>query len=278
VPATAAAFHHATGEWLPTAGRPVPVVRALPAPGVRRDVLAVLCWILLVADLVVVAFELISALYGGFILLFQPDSEVAQRLRDLASPSPMELYWTTLLQLVLFGVIPLVWALGTRVPALEGTGRFFHLTEPRRAILRGVLLTVPLLAAVAVFSVAYTVATEGIDAVTDPDHGDPAPIEEMLENLTWPLAVFLAFGAGFGEEVFFRGLLQKRLGVWGQALLFGLAHALGGFVPQILFATGLGLFFGYLLKRGWSLWSLITAHFLYDLVLLSVALLFPDFG
>lgn len=71
---------------------------------------------------------------------------------------------------------------------------------------------------------------------------------------------------GFCEEVFFRGALQRMLGIcglspvvsiWVAAFIFSAIHfQFFGFVPRLL----LGAFFGFLLFRNLSLWTSVTAH------------------
>lgn len=74
--------------------------------------------------------------------------------------------------------------------------------------------------------------------------------------------------AGFSEELFFRGGLQRLLttsgmdkhaAVWLTAFIFSAIHMqFFGFVPRLL----LGAYFGYLLVWSRSLWMPIIAHFL----------------
>lgn len=74
--------------------------------------------------------------------------------------------------------------------------------------------------------------------------------------------------AGFSEELFFRGALQRILGqtrlnihvtIWLVAFIFSAFHfQLFGLVPRML----LGAFFGYLLWWSKSLWLPITLHVL----------------
>ncbi len=84
----------------------------------------------------------------------------------------------------------------------------------------------------------------------------PSPLEAFL------LAVLTA-GA---EELFFRGALQSLVGVWGQALVFGLLHP----TPRrgwsyTLYAAVSGVAFGYAALLTGSLWPGFAAHFLVNL-------------
>jgi membrane protease YdiL (CAAX protease family) len=273
-----------TGDWLPQAPPPAPaadpsgppLAHASPAPDApdapKKGTTSYVLWsVLLWADLALLALNFIGVLVFGIILVAAPGSETADWVRaQLAADS--DILWLVLGSLVTFAVIPVAWVMGTRRDPIEGTKRFLHLHDPVMGTLKGILLAVPLLVSVVVLSVLYVLATQGPDGLTDPDPQSNPAVDALLKDLTLPLAVLVALGAGIGEEIFFRGFLQRYLGVWGQAGLFGLAHSAGGYIPQIVFALGLGVAFGFLVKRGWSLWTLMTAHAVYDVVLLATAL------
>ncbi len=84
--------------------------------------------------------------------------------------------------------------------------------------------------------------------------------------------IFLSFAAGFGEEILFRGAIQGQLGIWITSIIFIAIHGylnifnLGMFVFGI-FLTLFSVLLGYLFEE-YGIWSSITAHFIYDLVLL----------
>jgi membrane protease YdiL (CAAX protease family) len=271
-----------TGDWIAVADpgdQPLPAMDPTPADApdaAKKGTTSYILWtILLWIDLGLLALNFLAVLVAGAILVFSPSSSAADSVRQ-ALEGETNLYLEVLIAFIGFGLIPLLWVLGTRRVPIEGTKRFLHLHDPGKGILRGVLLTLPILLAVALLIIVYTVATEGVEGLTQSDPDANPAVQKILENLTWPLVVLIALGAGIGEEIFFRGLLQRYLGVWGQGVLFGLAHSAGGYVPQIAVAFGIGILFGYLVKRGWSLWTMITAHVLYDFTLLSMALLFPE--
>jgi membrane protease YdiL (CAAX protease family) len=74
--------------------------------------------------------------------------------------------------------------------------------------------------------------------------------------------VALALSSSLGEELLFRGLLQPWLGLWLQALLFGLVHQLPG--PSrwvwVAWATVVGLVFGAMFQLTGSLAGPLAAH------------------
>jgi membrane protease YdiL (CAAX protease family) len=81
-----------------------------------------------------------------------------------------------------------------------------------------------------------------------------------------PLTIFecaaLAALSGFGEEVFFRGVLQPRLGWLGASVLFGLAHVAPrrALWPWTGFAFAAGLLLGALFAATGNLVAPIAAH------------------
>lgn len=89
---------------------------------------------------------------------------------------------------------------------------------------------------------------------------------ELLFNI-----LLIAVVPALGEELFFRGTIQKIFtewrsaiwGIWIAALVFSAIHLqFYGFIPRML----LGAFFGYLLFGSESLWLPIIAHFVNNAV------------
>jgi membrane protease YdiL (CAAX protease family) len=94
--------------------------------------------------------------------------------------------------------------------------------------------------------------------------------DSLLAVDTWGGLLFtiilVALIPAFGEELFFRGVIQqllqgkmgKHLAVWLAALIFSAIHfQFYGFIPRTL----LGALMGYLLVWSGSLWYPIVAHF-----------------
>jgi membrane protease YdiL (CAAX protease family) len=86
-------------------------------------------------------------------------------------------------------------------------------------------------------------------------------VGDLLLNL-----LLLGFVAGIGEELLFRGVLQRfiaqyskslHVAVWGTAILFSLIHFQPeGFVPRFL----LGALLGYIFVWTGNLWASIIGH------------------
>jgi len=94
--------------------------------------------------------------------------------------------------------------------------------------------------------------------------------EEMLAPTFKKLKVIdiiiLSLTSGFCEEVFFRGLLQPKIGILTASIAFGLLHLPGfRYWFYAFWATLSGMILGALLIITGSLWVPITAHFVNNL-------------
>ena len=93
--------------------------------------------------------------------------------------------------------------------------------------------------------------------------------------------VFIALFAGIGEELFFRGILQRLIirgtrspwsGILISAFLFSFFHfQFLGFLPRFFLGVILGALYWY----SGSLWTAMLAHFLYDALFIVVAYFYP---
>ncbi len=77
------------------------------------------------------------------------------------------------------------------------------------------------------------------------------------------------------EEFFFRAFLVPRIGIIFSAMLFGAAHMGSGFTFQIdaFFALVFGLLGGYILKKTRSLYPVLAAHILFNLINVAIYIL-----
>ena len=95
---------------------------------------------------------------------------------------------------------------------------------------------------------------------------------EVIAGVPFSHAIALALLSGFGEELFFRGALQPRVGWFVASLLFGMMHVGPGrdFLPWTVFAiAGGGVFGGLFLATG-NLAAPIAAHVLVNAVNLPI--------
>ncbi len=114
---------------------------------------------------------------------------------------------------------------------------------------------------------------EGVESWMKNAEENAAQITEAFLNVkTIPALAFnifmVAFLPAIGEELLFRGVIQKiftnmtrnhHWGIWISAILFSALHMqFYGFIPRVL----LGALFGYLLVWSGSMWLPIIAHFI----------------
>ena len=102
-------------------------------------------------------------------------------------------------------------------------------------------------------------------------------LSDLLLNI-----IFIAFFAGVGEELFFRGVLQRLfikatqspwMGILISAVVFSAFHfQFFGFIPRFLLGVVLGCIYWY----SGSIWPAMAAHFLYDAVLITLAYFYPQ--
>jgi uncharacterized protein len=93
-------------------------------------------------------------------------------------------------------------------------------------------------------------------------------LEQALSRfkITLPFAFALAALSSVSEELFFRGVLMPLLGVWGQALVFGLLHPMPRrALIYTAFTFIAGVCFGYATLLTGSLYPAIAAHFVINL-------------
>ncbi len=90
---------------------------------------------------------------------------------------------------------------------------------------------------------------------------------------TWLISVLLLLIIAPGEEIFWRGFLQRRLALrWGDSagwiigsLAYGAVHLLTGNVMLVIAALVCGFYWGFLYRWQKSLWPVLISHALWDL-------------
>lgn len=251
-------FDPATGDWL--APQAAPAQRS-DAP--RRGVGPSLWTLLLALDLGLLGLFLATSILA----ILWPGRFGSASLGGEGVDLGAALWLQAAFNLLALGVVPAAWVAGTRVRPWQGMVNYLRLDRPAPGLAWGVLWGVASLAGLFV-----------VGLVADALHYNP-PNEQadaILKAVTPALAVALALSAAVGEEIFFRGLLQRWLGVWGQAALFGLFHLSYGTPLQVAIPMLLGLLYGWLVRRGAPLWTPMAAHFLFDYVQLSSPFWLPQ--
>lgn len=201
--------------------------------------------------------------------------------------SSATLWAEVLVTFTLVGLVPFAWAVGTRIGGLQGALEYLGMQTRKfkEGLGAGSLWALFLLGIV--LALGYLLSF----AAGEPEE---SPVTDaLLGALTWPLVVALSLGAGLGEEILYRGILQRwfiqgaermgaapksaaTIGIGLQAVVFGFSHAGYDTVLNIVVPLVIGLLFGILYWKRGNLWLVITAHFLYDLFLLGLAMLFPE--
>lgn len=266
VPAAGDAQHAA---WLASLGaKPViPPDHAMERdPGPRGT----LFFTLLVVELLLFGLLTLSDLAFYLYARVRPNDPFVQQVETAAQGDIHQaLIQNALLILFGAGLLPALFVALSRRHPWEGFVAYFGLRRPGRNILVGLAVGVGLVVAASLVS---ALVLQAIAAISHQDLEAVARSQEspqtdaIIANSSVGLGVLLAVSAGIGEEVLFRGILQKRLGWWGQAIPFALMHYAYGTVSQILVPLALGLVFGYLVKRRGSLWIPIAAHTMFNLI------------
>lgn len=149
--------------------------------------------------------------------------------------------------------------------ALDRLG--LHVPTPREIGL-GALAGLGLWGVAIVFSIAWQLVT------------DPQVFEEQVQasqalnaTINTPLSVLIvSLSAAFGEEIFLRGAMQPVFGIALTSVFFTLLHAQHLFAPSMLLIFGVSVALG-LLRQRFGTPTAIAAHFVYNFVPLSLALL-----
>lgn len=262
-------------HWIPV-GQAVPPVRSVPPSGRREGWTTTLAQVLLVLVFVYLGLALVFSVVGGIWIAVAPDSPQAQEYGRLTeASSPWDLFVGSAINFAIFAGVPLLYLLATRVPPLSGTGRWLGVRSPSR-MGAGVALG----AAMAVGLFAIIVALEAVLAGfgRSIETGESPALDALSANLTWWLVILIPLFAGVGEELFFRGFLQPRVGVYGQAALFSLAHVGSGAWLQAVTTLLVGILFGVLRQRGQPIQMLIAAHVTYDVIILGLAFSYAQAG
>ena len=119
--------------------------------------------------------------------------------------------------------------------------------------------------------VVYLILQFALALVVSPDQDD---VRDEL-GLTGTSAgtivltyLLVVFGAAFGEELFFRGIvfagLRKSMPLWSAAaissVLWGMLHITGGNLGVVAILVVFGFFLAWLYERTGSIWAGIIAH------------------
>jgi membrane protease YdiL (CAAX protease family) len=100
--------------------------------------------------------------------------------------------------------------------------------------------------------------------------------DALAESITTVgLAFMVAFTAGVGEEIAFRGAMQPIFGFWSTTIVFVAAHTQYTLTPAWLIILVVAIAFG-LLRKYFDTSTAILTHFLYNFTLLILVLVSPE--
>jgi membrane protease YdiL (CAAX protease family) len=179
--------------------------------------------------------------------------------KDLAK---VPFYSLFTLHIILF-IFMLGWWLLTRRPPI---GAFLNITRQRlgEALMTG--FAVGIGGWIVTLMMLLTLSAVGLI----PKDTQPSPMIGWMASLPLWKKGTIVFSAMTIEEAFFRGWLQKRVGLILSTMLFALAHS-GLGQPLLLFAVGIiSLIIGFTFYRTKNLLPGIIAHGVFDAVQLFV--------
>lgn len=148
-------------------------------------------------------------------------------------------------------------------------GFSFNLIPSIDAVINGVLFCFPLFALSFIFFGPLADRFEFLSGCCELREKVVKPLAHELKPFT---ALIIAFCAGFGEELFFRGLVLNELGIILSSVLFALIHfgfAVRYYLIPVLIYVAIGFYFAFLATE-FGLWTAIFTHVFYDFVVLVV--------
>lgn len=178
-----------------------------------------------------------------------------QTLDELSTFTEASILRSVGINLLVFLIPPVAWTLWVDGDPLDDAARRLGLQThaPLRDLGWGVGLVLASFLVLAALAGVFHLA-----GIQPPDNERALALGKAL---TIPSALAVSAAASLGEEVFFRGWLQTKVGNLPQALLFSLAHFSYLNVLEALVTLALGAAFGYARDRTDSLLAPGLAHF-----------------
>lgn len=103
-----------------------------------------------------------------------------------------------------------------------------------------------------------------------PEDAQPSPVIPWMAALPLWKKAMIVFSAMTVEEAFFRGWLQKRVGLVLSTILFAISHAGYGQPLLLIGVTVVSLIIGITFYRTRNLWPCIVAHGVFDAIQLFI--------
>lgn len=209
------------------------------------------------------------AAYGWFALLaFIITLLVVQSSRATGSVDVTALsFWSLFTMHVLLTVFLVVWWLLAGRPPVQ---QFLNLRRehPLQSAAIGIIVGVG--GWVVTLAIALGLGLALTQAGLMPEDVKPSPIIPWMAALPLWQKALIVFSAMTVEEAFFRGWLQKRVGLLLSTALFAVSHAGYGQPFLLVGVTVVSLIIGYTFYRTKDLWPCIIAHGVFDAIQLFV--------
>jgi membrane protease YdiL (CAAX protease family) len=237
-------------------------------------------WPAIVTFIVLVGAQTLTTIPFGMVMGFMVARagerlDGALRMADMADRFPL-LFCAMLLT-----------GMGSTVAVAAGTLSLFRKTSPLPVLARSAMRPPIVLVLALLFAfLSLSSLTSWLAIRTGHLEGSMLAVFKKLAG-ELPLPAFIALflvgsaGAGFGEEVIFRGVLQRHFiarwdpasGIMLSSLLFGLSHF---DLVQGSFAFCVGLVAGWAAWRSGSLWPGVVAHALNNGAAFAVSRFTPE--
>jgi len=213
----------------------------------------------------VVAYVWLGIFLGALTLLIVASALAPPSAKDLAR---VPFYSLFTLHAILIIFLLGWWLLAGRPPLM----RFFNIQRhaPGEAVMTGLAVGVGgwMLTILLAIAIAYILQATGVL----PKNPQPSAMIAWMASLPLWKKVLIVCSAMTVEEAFFRGWLQKRIGLIASTALFALAHA-GLGQPFLLVGVAIiSLIIGFTFYRTKNLIPGIIAHGVFDAVQLFVVI------
>ncbi|MBS1263742.1 MAG: hypothetical protein MAG715_00933 [Methanonatronarchaeales archaeon] len=177
-----------------------------------------------------------------------------------------ELITALAVNVLLLVTVPLAWALlvNDGKPLSESLG----LSADRPTVEVAVGVAAAFASLLIVVVVNYLLVTLGGLSGTNP------LAERIIGLIDLRTALVISALAAVGEEVFFRGFLQTRIGLLPAALLFSIGHSSYGVATQIVGPLLFGVVLGLVYEWRDSLLAPVVSHFFFNFTVFVAALRF----
>jgi len=99
---------------------------------------------------------------------------------------------------------------------------------------------------------------------------DAGLVKEIISQIPIQWVLVSVFCASIAEEIMFRGLLTKKVGIWASSFLFAISHAGYGSLTEMVGAFVLGAILAKQFIKTNNIWNVIITHLLYNLIVVSI--------